>query len=105
MYGFNISVLGCQMNVYDADRIRTALAAKGWEEVSEEDADVVVLVTCSIRDKAEQKAWSDIGRLASRREPPDRCRGLHGPESGYPFDETLPLGTSCMRTTQPWEAA
>ncbi|MDD5514980.1 MAG: tRNA (N6-isopentenyl adenosine(37)-C2)-methylthiotransferase MiaB [Thermovirgaceae bacterium] len=70
MYGFNISVLGCQMNVYDADRIRTALAAKGWEEVSEEDADVVVLVTCSIRDKAEQKAWSDIGRLASRREPP-----------------------------------
>jgi tRNA-2-methylthio-N6-dimethylallyladenosine synthase len=64
LYGFNIKVFGCQMNVYDADRIRTALAALGWLERPEDEADVVIFVTCSIREKAEQKVWSEIGRLS-----------------------------------------
>ena len=66
MYGFTIKVYGCQMNVYDADRIRTALVARGWVEVPEDEAAIVVFVTCSIREKAEQKVWSEIGRLSSR---------------------------------------
>ena len=65
MYRFCVNVYGCQMNVYDADRIRTALTSRGWVETSEEAAEVVLFVTCSIRDKAEQKVWSDIGRLTS----------------------------------------
>ena len=68
MYRFSINVFGCQMNVYDADRIRTSLAFKGWKETPEEEAEVILFVTCSIRDKAEQKVWSDLGRLASSRE-------------------------------------
>ncbi len=64
MYGFNIKVFGCQMNVYDADRIRTALAALGWSERQEDEADVFIFVTCSIRGKAEQKVWSEIGRFS-----------------------------------------
>ena len=51
---FAIRVFGCQMNSYDGDRIRTSMIHLGWTESPEEEADVVVLVTCSIREKAEQ---------------------------------------------------
>lgn len=54
------------MNVYDGDKIKTALVARGWTEVPEDEADVVILNGCSIRDKAEQKVWSDLGRFAPR---------------------------------------
>ncbi|MCF4113781.1 MULTISPECIES: tRNA (N6-isopentenyl adenosine(37)-C2)-methylthiotransferase MiaB [Dethiosulfovibrio] len=62
MFGFCIKVYGCQMNVYDGDKIRTAMILKGWREVPEIDADVVVYVGCSIREKAEHKIWSEMGR-------------------------------------------
>lgn len=54
------------MNSYDGDRIRTSMIHMGWEEAPEENADVVVLVTCSIREKAEQKVASEIGRYDVR---------------------------------------
>ena len=54
------------MNAYDGDRIRTSMIHMGWEEVSEENADAVILVTCSIREKAEQKVASEIGRYDVR---------------------------------------
>jgi tRNA-2-methylthio-N6-dimethylallyladenosine synthase len=54
------------MNVYDGDKMKTALVSRGWSEVPEEEADVVILNGCSIRDKAEQKVWSDLGRYAPR---------------------------------------
>lgn len=63
---FAIRVFGCQMNVYDGDRLRTAFIHSGWEETDDQTADVVVLVTCSIRDKAEQKVVSEIGRYDIR---------------------------------------
>lgn len=66
MKSFAIKVFGCQMNSYDGDRIRTSMIHMGWKEVPEEDADVVVLVTCSIREKAEQKVASEIGRYDLR---------------------------------------
>ncbi|MBQ9882648.1 MAG: tRNA (N6-isopentenyl adenosine(37)-C2)-methylthiotransferase MiaB, partial [Synergistes sp.] len=50
------------MNSYDGDRLRTAMLHNGWKESPEDEADVVILVTCSIRAKAEQKAVSEIGR-------------------------------------------
>ena len=59
---FCVKVYGCQMNVYDADRVRTVLCARGWEEVSDDgDADVVMITGCSVRAKAEQKVWSELG--------------------------------------------
>ncbi len=60
-----VRVFGCQMNVYDADRIKTSLAELGYlvNESSEKDSDVVIFVTCSVRQKAEQKLLSEIGRL------------------------------------------
>jgi tRNA-2-methylthio-N6-dimethylallyladenosine synthase len=63
---FALQVFGCQMNVYDADRLRTALVDRGLSEADPDSADLVLFVTCSIRAKAEQKVASELGRLAIR---------------------------------------
>jgi tRNA-2-methylthio-N6-dimethylallyladenosine synthase len=61
---FRIKSFGCQMNVYDGDRISELLADNGLAAAPNgEDADLVVLNTCHIREKAAEKAYSDVGRL------------------------------------------
>jgi tRNA-2-methylthio-N6-dimethylallyladenosine synthase len=61
---FKIKSFGCQMNVYDGDRMTDLLAAQGMAAAADgEDADLVVLNTCHIREKAAEKAYSDVGRL------------------------------------------
>ena len=56
---------GCQMNVYDAARMSDLLAGEGYGETgSEEDADLVILNTCHIREKAAEKIYSELGKLA-----------------------------------------
>jgi tRNA-2-methylthio-N6-dimethylallyladenosine synthase len=61
---FKIKSFGCQMNVYDGERIAEHLADRGLSAAADvEDADLVVLNTCHIREKAAEKAYSDIGRL------------------------------------------
>jgi tRNA-2-methylthio-N6-dimethylallyladenosine synthase len=60
-----ISTMGCQMNVYDTGQIQNRLVPMGFEPTDELDkADVIIVNTCSIREKAEQKAFSFLGRLA-----------------------------------------
>lgn len=60
-----ISTIGCQMNVYDANQIAGVLAPLGYTGTDViESADMVILNTCTIREKAEQKAFSFLGRLA-----------------------------------------
>ena len=55
---------GCQMNVYDSNRIKDLLEPKGFQEtLSIKDADIIVLNTCHIREKAAEKVYSDIGRI------------------------------------------
>ena len=59
-----IKTFGCQMNVYDSERMNEALAAQGYSEASAiEDADLVILNTCHIREKAAEKVYSDLGRV------------------------------------------
>jgi len=61
---FKIKNFGCQMNVYDGERMAELLGAQGMAAAEEtDDADLVVLNTCHIREKAAEKAYSDIGRL------------------------------------------
>ena len=61
---FRIKSFGCQMNVYDGERMAELLGANGMSSVGEgEDADLIVLNTCHIREKAAEKAYSDVGRL------------------------------------------
>lgn len=69
---FYIYTLGCQMNVYDAERVAAALRGRGWQDSPVvEEADLVVVHTCAVRAKAEQKAFRLIGRLEplKRRRP------------------------------------
>ncbi len=61
---FKIKSFGCQMNVYDGDRMAELLGAEGMTAAPQgKDADLVVLNTCHIREKAAEKAYSDVGRL------------------------------------------
>jgi len=60
-----INTIGCQMNVYDSERMLQQLEPFGYKAApSLEAADVVIVNTCTIREKAEQKAFSFLGRLA-----------------------------------------
>jgi tRNA-2-methylthio-N6-dimethylallyladenosine synthase len=55
---------GCQMNVYDAQRMADTLAHEGYAETSRpDDADLIILNTCHIREKAAEKVFSELGRL------------------------------------------
>jgi tRNA-2-methylthio-N6-dimethylallyladenosine synthase len=55
---------GCQMNVYDSERMTEALAQEGYAQTASiEDADLVVLNTCHIREKAAEKVYSELGRV------------------------------------------
>ncbi|BBC72332.1 tRNA-2-methylthio-N(6)-dimethylallyladenosine synthase MiaB [Altererythrobacter sp. B11] len=61
---YRVKSFGCQMNVYDGERMAELLAEKGLSAAPEgEEADLVVLNTCHIREKAAEKVYSDIGRL------------------------------------------
>jgi tRNA-2-methylthio-N6-dimethylallyladenosine synthase len=64
-----VKTFGCQMNVYDSERMMEALAQDGYGETSEvENADLVILNTCHIREKAAEKVYSDLGRLRQLKE-------------------------------------
>ncbi len=61
---YRVKSFGCQMNVYDGERMAELLAAEGITPAPDgEEADLVVLNTCHIREKAAEKVYSDIGRL------------------------------------------
>jgi tRNA-2-methylthio-N6-dimethylallyladenosine synthase len=60
----HIKSYGCQMNVYDSERMAEALAPLGFRETANaEAADLVILNTCHIREKAADKVYSELGRL------------------------------------------
>ncbi|MDC0746656.1 tRNA (N6-isopentenyl adenosine(37)-C2)-methylthiotransferase MiaB [Polyangium mundeleinium] len=62
---YAITTFGCQMNVHDSERMHEVLRRAGYTESEDpKAADVVVLNTCSVREKAEQKLLSEVGRLA-----------------------------------------
>jgi len=64
-----VKTFGCQMNVYDSERMTELLGADGFvETVTMEDADVVLLNTCHIREKAAEKVYSDLGRIRQVKE-------------------------------------
>ncbi|GHG92249.1 tRNA (N6-isopentenyl adenosine(37)-C2)-methylthiotransferase MiaB [Pseudodonghicola xiamenensis] len=59
-----IKTYGCQMNVYDSERMAEALGGQGYIETqSAEDADMILLNTCHIREKAAEKVYSELGRF------------------------------------------
>jgi len=77
---FLIRTFGCQMNVHDAEQMAALLCALGWEATTEEArADLILVNTCSIREKAAQKVYSLLGRLQSvKRNRPGLVLGVAG---------------------------
>ncbi|MBI4989542.1 MAG: tRNA (N6-isopentenyl adenosine(37)-C2)-methylthiotransferase MiaB [Rhodocyclales bacterium] len=76
-----IKTFGCQMNEYDSDRMADALAAsEGIEKTdSPEDADVILFNTCSVREKAQEKVFHDLGRVRLLKQAkPDLVIGVGG---------------------------
>ncbi|HLQ18046.1 MAG TPA: tRNA (N6-isopentenyl adenosine(37)-C2)-methylthiotransferase MiaB [Tabrizicola sp.] len=86
-----VKTYGCQMNVYDSERMAEALGSKGYvtTEVVEE-ADMVLLNTCHIREKASEKLYSDLGRLrALKAAKPGMKVGVAGCVAQAEGDEIL----------------
>ena len=75
-----IKTYGCQMNVYDSERMAEAMGAEGYALTDTvEDADMVLLNTCHIREKASEKLYSDLGRLKPLKQgKPDLKIGVAG---------------------------
>ena len=68
-----IRTYGCQMNVYDSERMAESLSKAGYTTAdSADDADLVVLNTCHIREKAAEKVYSEVGRMRMLREQSGR---------------------------------
>jgi tRNA-2-methylthio-N6-dimethylallyladenosine synthase len=64
-----VKSFGCQMNVYDSRRMADTLAARGYAETATaEDADLIILNTCHIREKAADKVYSELGRVRLMKE-------------------------------------
>ncbi len=62
-----LETFGCQMNVSDSERVASVLKADGYDmSTSEEDADIVLINTCSVREKAEQKLYTRVGQIKHR---------------------------------------
>ncbi|KEP70695.1 (dimethylallyl)adenosine tRNA methylthiotransferase [Thioclava dalianensis] len=76
----HIKTYGCQMNVYDSERMAEAMGAQGYELTDDVgQADMVLLNTCHIREKAAEKVYSDLGRLRPFKEAkPDLKIGVAG---------------------------
>ena len=75
-----IKTYGCQMNVYDSERMAEALGGEGYVETKvAEEADMILLNTCHIREKAAEKVYSELGRLKPlKAENPDLKIGVAG---------------------------
>jgi tRNA-2-methylthio-N6-dimethylallyladenosine synthase len=80
MLRYSIVTFGCQMNVHDSERIGEVLRGAGYEEADDPTtSDLVVLNTCSVREKAEQKLRSEAGRLGVlKRERPELTIAVAG---------------------------
>lgn len=63
---FHITTMGCQMNVGDGDWLTRSLVSQGFTPAPEDQAEIFILFTCSVRDKPEQKVASELGRIADR---------------------------------------
>ena len=105
---YHIETWGCQMNVLDADKMSGALEAAGYVRAeSAAAADVVLLNTCSIREKAAEKVFSELGRLKPLKDlRPDLVLGVCGcvaQEQGEAIFERAPyvdlvIGTRATRS-------
>ena len=64
-----VKTYGCQMNVYDSERMQDVLAPLGYGQTeTPENADLIILNTCHIREKAAEKVYSELGKIRRMKE-------------------------------------
>jgi tRNA-2-methylthio-N6-dimethylallyladenosine synthase len=91
MPSYSIVTFGCQMNVHDSDRMHEVLRGSGYvEAASTGEADVIVLNTCSVREKAEQKLRSEVGRLVRSTEATLVVAGCMAQQEGELIRKRMP---------------
>src|SRR5690606_499336 len=76
-----IRTFGCQMNEYDSDKMADVLRDDQGVELTQdpEEADIILFNTCSVREKAQEKVFSDLGRIQHlKRSKPDLIIGVGG---------------------------
>jgi tRNA-2-methylthio-N6-dimethylallyladenosine synthase len=67
MKQYHIETYGCEMNKAESAAMEATLREHGWKRVSEQDADLVILNTCTVRTTAENRAWNRISQLSARK--------------------------------------
>ena len=96
-----IRTFGCQMNEYDSDRMADVLAACEGLTLTDrpDDADVILFNTCSVREKAQERVFHDLGRVrALKAARPDVLIGVGGcvaSQEGASIVRARPTSTSC----------
>ncbi|MDM5148208.1 tRNA (N6-isopentenyl adenosine(37)-C2)-methylthiotransferase MiaB [Candidatus Persebacteraceae bacterium Df01] len=74
-----VRTFGCQMNAYDSSRMTDALGGKEATVATAEEADIILFNTCSVRDKAQEKVFSDLGRVSAlKKKNPNLLIGVGG---------------------------
>jgi tRNA-2-methylthio-N6-dimethylallyladenosine synthase len=98
-----IKTFGCQMNEYDSDKMADVLnAAEGLVKTDRpEEADVILLNTCSIREKAQEKVFSDLGRLRALKKENPTCSSAWA--AAWPRRKATP--SSSARPSWTWCSA
>jgi tRNA-2-methylthio-N6-dimethylallyladenosine synthase len=86
-----IKTYGCQMNVYDSERMAEAMGGAGYVETQDaSEADMILLNTCHIREKAAEKVYSELGRLRGlKADKPDLMIGVAGCVAQAEGDEIM----------------
>ena len=97
-----IETVGCQMNVLDSELVVGSLRRQGYELTHEPtDADVILFNTCSVRQHAEDKIYSALGRLRGAQAQPSRQghrrAGLHGAEGSGADPQARPARRHRLR--------
>ena len=95
-----IRTFGCQMNEYDSDKMADVLsAAEGMEKTDKvEEADVILFNTCSVRERAQEKVFHDLGRVRElKKEKPDLAwAAVWRPRKARRFCRGRRMSTSCL---------
>jgi tRNA-2-methylthio-N6-dimethylallyladenosine synthase len=92
-----IRTFGCQMNEYDSDKMADILGAgEGYEKTDDPaQADVILFNTCSVREKAQEKVFSDLGRVRHlKQDRPDLIIGVGGCVASQEAADTAPLAST-----------
>ena len=86
-----VKTYGCQMNVYDSERMSEVLGEQGYEQTdTPDDADMILLNTCHIREKAAEKVYSELGRFKGlKADNPDLLIGVAGCVAQAEGDEIM----------------